>query len=619
MKIVLRGLILLGLVSNFFIMVSNCGDCCSPRSINCPTSLCCYSNCCLSECDGYPFLAHRSQSVDVARKLVGWQQLINKYDMAENYGTLSIGVEYTRTFNNERLAQFLFGGDLINCCKLLIQGSDAVSAEYRDKRAWLADYFGLPAKYCSEVTFCPRIQNVIVDFNFYYGLEELADGLYFRLQAPIVWSRWDLGMCERRLETDSDGSFIPGYMNSSGLDRDDLPEDFVEAVSGEIQWGDMKDPMKFGRMPRCAMKRTRLSDIHAVLGWNFLQDEDYHCGLNLQIAAPTGNRPSAIYLFEPIVGNGKHWELGFGFSGSWIFGRSEEKEDHHFGLWMDANVTHMFKTCQTRSFDFCGKSNSRYMLLEQMGSNPADASQITGDVSDTPANYKYQSSLIPAVNYTTFNVDVKINIQADIAIKFGWIRGNCSFDVGYNLWARSGEKFYFAKDSCCCGCPSNMIYAVKGDAYVYGFNGVGGTPYALSATQKNADIHSGEQVALANPFSNAFIDNPEDAQFGAPPGQAALTDFFGSGSVGTSIQPEIVSFSKINGCKSPAALTHKVFAHFNYIWKDDEQDTIPFLGLGGFAEFSSCKKSCCSTSCGSSKRGGVSQWGIWLKGGVAFE
>jgi len=641
MRRVFKGLLSLILLVSFARVAANCGSC----------GDCCNDNSCISPCDGYPYLAYRSQGVDAARELVGWQQFINKYDMDSTYGAFYAGVEYTRTFREKQIAQFLFGSDLTgNCCNtLLIQGGDV---ENRNCKAWLADYFGLPEDFSSEVTFCPRIENVVVDLSFYVGLDEVAEGLYFRIFAPITWSRWNLNMCENVLCEGGTQDFLPGYMNAEGVERSALPCNFTDAIDGCKTWGDMQTGMKHGRMRSCKDTKTRLADIHVALGWNFVRDEDYMFGLNIQATAPTGNKPCGAYLFEPIVGNGGHWELGAGLNSSWIWWRSEETEDHYFGMWFDANITHLFKTCQCRSFDFCGKPNSRYMLLEQMGSNPAGDNQILGENGEghDAANYRYQQCLVPAINFTTFNIDVKIDVQADLVFKLGWVKENWSFDLGYNLWARTGEKFCLDDDCCCCGCPSDACYAIKGDAYIYGYDQAlpGGTAYPLSATQKCATIYGGRHIAVANHPQNPNIDNPLPAEVG--PNFTDLVDFEGN-RVNTSIQPELVTRNDINIGKSPSAITHKIFAHLSYAWKDKDENWVPFLGIGGFAEFSTCKDlccdDCCDTSCNtgcntscntgcntscntnccntccdsscSSKKGGVSQWGIWIKGGVSFD
>ncbi|HML19518.1 MAG TPA: hypothetical protein PKD74_02975, partial [Candidatus Dependentiae bacterium] len=91
-------------------------------------------------------------------------------------------------------------------------------------------------------------------------------------------------------------------------------------------------------------------------------------------------------------------------------------------------------------------------------------------------------------------------------------------------------------------------------------------------------------------------------------------------------------------------MSHKIFTNFGYIWKDSEEWQ-PFLGLGAEVEWarhddrfccSSCNTSCCTpcqqVSCdpchkndchtqnGSCcKTVALTQWGVWIKGGVAFD
>ena len=86
---------------------------------------------------------------------------------------------------------------------------------------------------------------------------------------------------------------------------------------------------------------------------------------------------------------------------------------------------------------------------------------------------------------------------------------------------------------------------------------------------------------------------------------------------------------------SPSALTHKLFANFNYYYKNDDKKWLPFVGIGGEIEFAtylckipdcgcsnSCNNNCylcdfcCDASC--NKRMGICQWGLWLKGGLSF-
>ena len=58
-------------------------------------------------------------------------------------------------------------------------------------RDLLADEFGLPTTFQGSALIFPRIDNVILDFNYQIGLDEWLYGLYFKCNAPIVNTRWD--------------------------------------------------------------------------------------------------------------------------------------------------------------------------------------------------------------------------------------------------------------------------------------------------------------------------------------------------------------------------------------------------------------------------------------------
>ena len=620
MKKIIAGLLFFTISSHF---TTNTADsCCTVNDIS--DSCDCYK-CCLAPCEGYPYLQIRSQGRNTARRLVGTQDFVHVADECESYGLFSVAVEYTRSFREKRITDFLFGKDLVNCCQLYVQGSDT---QNRHSCAWLADYFGLPTNYDSRIRFCPTIQNAIIDFNIFLGLDELKEGLYFRIDAPLVWTKWQLCPCEKIIEK-GESPFLAGYMEDKEIKRNKLPENFLHAMAGSNTWGDVKTPMQFGLITNCENTRTRVAEIALELGYNFYLKEDHHFGAFIYASVPTGNRPHARKLFEPIVGNGKHWELGGGFSGSWTFWKSNDCEDTYWGIWFEAVVTHLFKACQCRSFDFCGKPNSRYMLLEQMGSNDDN---IQGDTSgtNTKAEYQYKKNLIPAINWSTLNVNVRIDAPVDFAIKLGYNRGNTNFDLGYNLWARTKEKMRLDN----CKCTSDKIYAIKGDTFLYGQIDAD-NKFALSATQSLADIHGGKNYPAVNndnPVLNPRIDRPYNAK---QDGNDLFSLTETTDQIATSIQPKTVKISELNRCESASAITHKIFGHISYAWKNRcEDDCIPFLGIGAEGEFSQdkgccygsnkkCNSSCnncnhCSKSC-NSKRGAVSQWGIWIKGGVSFD
>lgn len=594
-------------------------------------------------CEGYPFLQARSQGTDLARKITLPQEFINRYDAETTYGLFSITTEYSQSFNNNKLANFLFGKDLINCKDLYIQGG---LVEDRNPNAWLSEYFGLPNDYNSKVSFCPKIQNTIIDLDLYLGLDGLTQGLYIKLSAPLVWTKWQLDPCEKVI-AEGQNPYVAGYMSTTTIERPKLTKTFLQFMNGDTTFGDMQSPLKFGKIRNCNLSEFALAQINMELGYNFISKQNYNLGLSLYASAPTGTRPCATNLFEPIVGNGKHWELGVNLSGSWIFHRNKKHENRYIGLWLESSVTHLFKACQKRSFDFCKKPNSRYMLLEEMVDTSDYTSNLLGNTTQpltgdqptyTISNYQYAGNLTPAINWSTINLNVSIPIAADIAIKFGASRDNWDFDLGYNFWARSGEKFYQET----CSCDTGKLYAIKGDATLYGKYGAENTIVPIGQTESNASIHGLTPRVVDNAqtayYTVAIIDH-EPLYILWAPVLAPIT---------TSIQPILVNKSMLNLGKSPSSITHKIFTNISYAWKDRNRKFLPMISIGAFAEFSQdnykkccyensfCENNCCISECNTTEnitrnkscnncndcktpRGAVSLWGAWIRGGISFD
>jgi len=591
---------------------------------SCNTSCCetsCDDTCCDATCcSGGSYFGIRSQSWNAARELVGWQQFINKFEMESVYGAFTITPEYTRSFRPCRIAGFLFGQDLQNGVLTVsgsrkgVTGAAVADGTARASTEWLADYFGLPTDFHSEVRFTPRISNFIVDLNLYLGFDELFEGAYMRVHAPIVYTKWQLNMCED-VKVKGERDFDAGYMDSTLVARANLPESFEAAMKG-VKWGDMQEALKYGKIDCCKLTKTRLSDIHLTLGWNFLQDEDYHFGLNVRAGFPTGNKATGTYLFEPIVGNGGHFELGGGLTASARLWTSDDEESS-FYVYMDANVAHLFKRKLVRSFDLTNRPNSRYMLIQEMSSPAANLYGGAAAGSTTASDYEYADALFPLINKSTCCTDVSVAVMGEAAIKFAYNWNSWSFDLGYNIWGRTGEKR-------CQGCSLDANkYALKGDAFVYGFTDAnsdavaGNTGFPLAATENSATINAGTNTVSGTAFALADRANPriDNVQL-AWAADAATNELHvttaGTTQTNTSIQPTFLKATDFNTGKTSSALSHKVFAHVSYAWIEDEEvedDWVPFIGLGGEAEFGSKNSGCYNA---------VSQWGVWVKGGLAF-
>lgn len=538
----------------------------------------------------------RSQSINAAREIVGWQELINRGDTDCNYWSVSLTPEYTRTLKGKELTNYLLGG----CRCFTFSGSLAYEHEKTDI---LADYFGVPLDYISCMSFDPVLGQFIMDFNFYYGFQSLHPGLYLQLDMPIVHANWDLNAIEVPI-TKGTIATPAGYMAATKLLPQNLPQTVEDVLDGLTTFGDLQEPLKSGLIFNREIK-THFSDVQIVIGDNFFLSDWYHAGLNARVYLPTGSKPSTEFFLEPIIGDLRHWQAGVGFTGHVDF----DYGCYSGGIYCDANITHLFAALACRSFDFKNNPGSRYMLLEQI---TPSSQQLFISPGGPAAPNQYSQKLVYAINKTSLTIKTSIKIQTDIAIKVCARRDGWGADVGYNFWYRSPEKLL-----CRQAFPENM-YALKGDSQLYGFTSTD-NPIALNATQHAATLRGGQgagNFVEGSQLQNLNVDSPAQAE--GPTNAQALfnitsADAASFGFTRTTVQASnpaiLLKDSDIDVCSGlvPRGLTNKLFGHVGYTWTSESCIWVPFFGIGGEVEWAShCKPNNAFT-----------QWGIWLKMGFS--
>lgn len=569
-----------------------------------------------------------SVSVNAARELAGWEHQVNIYSPDGYYGSVAINPEVTLSFRPERIAQCLFGDAIVECKNTFtVSGS---RTENRTKSQWLADYFGLPTDFKSHVHIEPRVNNVLIDIDLFLGLDKWVPGLYFRIHAPLTYTRWNLGLCETLVTTGSN-AHDPGYFNATGIPREQLATSFSAFISGcdiPKATGLTFNPLTNAKMSKTSLRLIRLSDIQMALGWNVLHQPRYHLGGNIRMAIPTGNRPDGAFLFEPIIGNGHHWELGGGLSAHITLWEDEMTEEQA-GIYFDGNITHMFTSRQCRPFDLCNDAfNSRYMLAERMTSPITQGLRGTVDGVLIEPIAQFNQEVTTVANLTTIPVDVSSNVQADLAVMITYTKAKNSWGLGYGFWGRSCETI-----TLCPLVPFDIAsWALKGDAMVFGFEDTGlATPVALSATQSQATVNHGLDFAPTGAVTpsqinqgkqNLTIDNAVPASADSN-GDGIFVPLLsipgGADRIHTSIQPVLLTKDDIDiNSGRTQGRAHKIFSHFTHTIM--LSDCRPYLSIGAEIEFgqgASCSKvvklnelSCVNTA--------LSFWGVWLKSGVAF-
>jgi len=532
------------LVFSFFSIQIINADTCRP---GCNPPPCCIISSPVCPCSYWPywgktFLLPRSQGLDAPRDMVGTYRFMHKYDSPQSfYGAWNITPQFMHSYKDDRIAEYFFGTDCLH-----IAGS---KIEDRSANSIMADYFGLSPSFESNVCMNPTIANFVGDI----GWSGQWKRLWASIHIPLTWTRWNFELCEAICNNDTYIPFPERYMYSTELNAP--INSFTRALQPGVIYGDVKQGLLHG-VVGCPQTKFGVADIRANIGYDIWLREHGHAGFYIHAAAPTGTRSKAQYLFEPVIGNGHHWEFGLGFEGKVMIWECDG--DQELSLFFDGKLTHLFKSRQCRSFDFkCNCPLSRYMLVK------------------TFEDAEYTRELIPAINITTLPCEVSVDAQLDIVAMVGYTYRGFEFDVGYNAWIRTREKL-----NLCGDIESNK----------YGFKGIQDVVYETgnpsNVTQSCATLHGNE---LTTENQTLFADAES---------------------------PHYINTCDLDIYSAAAhrAFTNKLFMYLGYTWNiEDETRVKPFLGLGTSVEFEGLYPDYVQPN-----KNTVSQYSIWLKAGTGF-
>ena len=586
------------------------------------------------------FISPRSQGFNTPRIVAGWDLVTHCPTQENMYSTYALALETTSSFRSERINQCLFGQDIIRRDKYDTEWKDfiIVSGSQTEKRSpqkdWLADYFGLPTDFKSVVRFRPRVNNVILEAQSFFGFNNVKKGLYAELFLPIVYTNWDLNLCETVIDYGTNG-YVPGYFNPSGVDRTNLVARFTDYIAGytiPTITDLIFQPLTHGKMSPRSQRSMHCAELRANLGYDHFIQDQHHVGIKMQLAIPFGNRPHGKYLFEPIVGNQHHYELGLGVTTHAVVWENIATQEH-VDFFIDATVNHLFTSTQRRAFDLIGKPNSRYMLAQKM--TPVISNNLTGNGITPLAQFDQEVTSI--VNITTRDITVSVNAQADVALSCSYTKKNNYWTFGYNAWKRGCEDISIKNNNCF---PENT-WSIKGDAQVYGFVGQQtnpadlpiGTAVKLSAMETGATINYGTNIPkqgvssdpveraiqIRNAQKNYKITLPQPAFAGnnqylvASPTDTAITN-----QINTSIQPLFINAADLDiNSAATSGFSHKMFTHFNHTITTYGKANA-YIGLGSEIEFG--RQAGPPPAIGDDKciNCALSCWGVWLKGSVSW-
>jgi hypothetical protein len=547
-------------------------NCAFVTGVTCPTN--CDDNGKYKTCDGdyygKTFFSFRPQDSDSSRRILGWfNQDYTEQVYPEVRQILTISPQYTRSFNPKQIAQWFF----FNGCPSMTVG---VPNEYQDFDIdgtqiglSLGTLFD-PDTYTLEfvagkigtVSARPIVENYIVDFDLWYDLSKWHEKLWSRIEFPLVYMKTNMQMCSSGVGSQEDEyPFGLFSLTSTALSPSDYVCDatpvpynsITAALEGNKGWG-VVQPLECGKFSTREKHQWGIAGLHFDLGYDIYKELPWYCAASFHVVCPTGTRPKGTYVFEPVIGANKSWQIGATFISNYIkkFYRCE------LGVYLYAVGTHLFKASQDRVYALGSNgAGSQLLLLKQF-----QLSQ-TGLV-DAPRE----------ANIFCGRSKIGSTFMFDGSLMFQLTRNKFVADLGFNYWARTKEKRY--KTVNFRGFYEGAI-AVKGDTPMSSQVQV---PPVIGPVQCVSDFTTDSTATIAGPTEP---DVPNGSQ---------VTEI-SSGSV--FLVPGNVDYGSP---LQPTSMSYKVFGGVGYksSW---------FILLSGEGEFGT-------------NNAVINQWGVMLKVGKDF-
>lgn len=228
--------------------------------------------------------------------------------------------------------------------------------------------------------------------------------------------------------------------------------------------------------------QSGISDIELILGYNFVEKEDYEVNGSVKVIIPTGKKPLGEYLFEPVIGSGKHWGIGARLDGSLNISRGEE---YAFECLFHAAYTYLLRDIETRTLGFIKGFDDTYTDKNDFPVVVPWGHYLLGGEHN-------KKGVFPLANVLTRDVSVLPGGSLQGHVSFAYHKNNTTFDFGYSFLAKEGEKISVRT-------WENDLYALAHPLYD-------------TATDFNVALKkSSDQMTLGGPIQKCSLDTETPA------------------------------------------------------------------------------------------------------------
>ena len=310
-------------------------------------------------------------------------------------GILQIMPMYRKTLSSgkrvRKAARYFFINEKST---LVVKGENAPqSSKLRDVRA---EWFELPATFDGTINIKPKQQQFGVWIEYQQNLKRFTDwhwleSLWFDIALPIQHVKNDLQFSEDFITAGT----TPGPTN--------MREAFV------------RDNLKFGKIGP-AKSRVSVAELSIKFGRHFLVRDGFEIDLYSQFIIPTNGPQKPNFLFDPFLGNNRHF--GWGSGVNFQLPLNDCIDSYVFAFFFEIENIMLIRTEQKRIIEIKNKPWSRYLLLHK---------------KDGTMN-------IPAANVLTRNVTVEPFNYVDLSGGWRWYNNCFEAEIGYSLWMHGSEE-----------------------------------------------------------------------------------------------------------------------------------------------------------------------------------
>ncbi len=392
------------------------------------------------------FMAPRDQLTNLAMRHVSWHLYFDKKADGRYSGTVQAVPFFQESTNKSGLGRY-FG--FYNSAKDRYQNYIGVDPNNTDGDYLLKtddiihniryDEYDEANTLSARVGIDPYQQVYGVRLDWHQDLDDLWNGLFFRVSTPIVWVRNDINLFDKKSGSQRLPRYNGTFYTLSGPEI--TLRDFFNGNLENFNTDNRQLPLKYAKMGT-SHTAGGFADFEVALGYQVLYRRDYHLVLNALAVIPTGNVPHAEYRFEPIYGNGGHWGIGAGLDADLILWRKSD-DKYKFKVLFAADYKYLFPATEKRTptikgYDGVSKLEYIYVLAGEKGK-------------------KY---VFPLANVLTQDLNVHPGSIFDAIVAFNFKISNWDIDLGYNIFFKECENVYLKK------AWDNYKYAVA----AYGYN-----------------------------------------------------------------------------------------------------------------------------------------------------